>query len=357
MSPHPPDETRAPTLLAVTWTLYIFVSAVFGLRIYARSRPTTVLGWDDIAMTVAFLALSIQMGLLIPRVNYGLGHHNYYIPPENRKEAMRLLFITQLLWIWAIAMCKISVAFMFLRIKREKRWLIFLYLSILLQVATAIASNVAQFVRCQPVAAQWDPTIAGAKCWGLTGTQANVYVNSAIVIVTDFIFSCLPITFIRKINRPMREKIVLCILMRLSLVATSASIAKTMCIKNFGKTGDTLWVGIDIAILSFVELQLGIIAASVPCLKSIIERSLNHLGLISSIPNTTSHAETDYMTHHSLKRLKMGSLRRISQIYTRQERVGDGPSEENILPLELTELGEGKSVRTTEIRKEGELKD
>jgi hypothetical protein len=56
----PPDESRAPRVLAVIWTLYILVIPVFGLRIYTRLRPLRTIrsiGWDDITMAVAFVSV------------------------------------------------------------------------------------------------------------------------------------------------------------------------------------------------------------------------------------------------------------------------------------------------------------
>jgi hypothetical protein len=255
------------------------------------------------------------MGFLIVRVENGLGRHNYYVPPANRKKAMQWQMISALLWAISIGMCKISVATMLLQIKQERRWKIFLYSSILLILVGTIAIYIVGFLQCRPLAALWDPMIPGANCWDPKARKIQLYVSSTFVIVTDFMFSVLPVTFIRQLNRPLRDKITLCFLMGLGLVASAAGVAKTLQARNYHKTDDLLWTTTDFAIWSFVEQQLGIIAASLPCLKAAFERVLTRLGLVPSYHTTTPSFVIGY-ERHSSEHLEMNPLKRKWHGYT-----------------------------------------
>lgn len=65
-----------------------------------------------------------------------------------------------------------------------------------------------------------------------------------------------PMTFILGIFRPLREKIILTVIMGIGLLASAASIAKTFRAKDYGKTGDTLMDSVQLTIWSILESQL-----------------------------------------------------------------------------------------------------
>jgi hypothetical protein len=104
----------------------------------------------------------------------------------------------------------------------------------------------------------------------------------AIFLVTDVLFSLLPIVIIRKIRRPLREKIVVCFLMGLGLVASGAVISKILSLRSFGTNPDVTWINGNVAMWGMVELFLAISATSIPVLKHMAERMLKRMGLLSS---------------------------------------------------------------------------
>ena len=198
----------------------------------------------------------VEWILLLISTTYGLGRHNYYVPAADEMQAEKFLFISQPSFPWAMAFTKISIACMLLRIHRSTSWVTFLYIMIVVQVLWAVTANVFQFSLCKPLAAIWDHSIKNPKCIPKEG-QISIYVTAAITILTDVIFSLLPLTFIVRIHRPLREKIALSCVMCLGLLASTASIIKTTRVKDYGVTGDTLVDGVGITLWSILEMQLG----------------------------------------------------------------------------------------------------
>jgi hypothetical protein len=142
----------------------------------------------------------VEWGILLAAIPHGRGRHNFYVSPADQIEASRYLFSSQPPWGWSIAMIKISMALMFLRIKRTPGWQRFLFGMICLQIVTAVVTNCAQFLQCRSLTALWGLKTANVQCWPVQGAQASIYINSLIGICTDITFSLLPITFIRKLS-------------------------------------------------------------------------------------------------------------------------------------------------------------
>jgi hypothetical protein len=91
--------------------------------------------------------------------------------------------------------------------------------------------------------------------------------------------------FILKINRPLREKIVLCLLMGLGILCTAASIPKFISYSVFASGGDTTKNATGVVVWSQIELYVGIIAACIPMLRAFFESALRRIGV--SITNSS----------------------------------------------------------------------
>ncbi|RDL40551.1 uncharacterized protein BP5553_00530 [Venustampulla echinocandica] len=354
--PPGPDVSIAGRLLAASIPLYILSISLYGMRIYTRIRTTARLGWDDAFVTGAMIAAISQWGILLACIPLGLGRHNYYVSFEDGKAAGRLLLMSQIPWGWAIALAKISIACMLLRIKQDRKWQIALYTMIAIQLSTAILANVVQLSQCSPLSATWDPTTPGAKCWPITTAQTTVYVIAGIGIVTDITFALLPISFLWKIQRPLREKLMLGFLMGIGLFTTVAVIVKIPLIATFGKTGDVLWDNVNVATWSLVEGQLGIIAACIPCLKSPFERLLRRVGLLSTttggISGRVSRRRTGYISYGDNQSYPLSSVNaRAIGDGNKSSRNNDTQSEASILRQtdDASSGGKGNITKTIDI--------
>lgn len=69
--------------------------------------------------------------------------------------------------------------------------------------------------------------------------------------------------------------------MGLSFFATTASIVRAVDVKQYALSGDITWQTVNLAIWSSLEPYIGILAASLPCLKRPLEGALVHIGLIT----------------------------------------------------------------------------
>lgn len=95
----------------------------------------------------------------------------------------------------------------------------------------------------------------------------------------DLTFSLLPIKLIRGLSRSTSEKILIGFLMSLGLLATAILCAKMSTFLIFG-SGDALQATIVPSVYAVLENLVGIIACSLPALKSPSERALKRLGIL-----------------------------------------------------------------------------
>ncbi|EKG14300.1 hypothetical protein MPH_08480 [Macrophomina phaseolina MS6] len=263
-------------------------------------------------------------------------------------QAEKFLFIGQPAFAWALACTKISIVCMLFRIQTGIHWRRFLSIMIVVQVLTAITTNVFQFSLCKPLPAIWDHTIKNPKCI-VAAIHISIVVTSIVTILTDVILSLLPLTFIMHMQLPPREKIALACLMGLGLVASGASIYKTFLAKDYGVTGDTLRDAVGLALCSMMELQLGILAACIPCLRQFMEKLLRSLGLLSESRSTTrtGYGSLGNNPSHELSKMRSNTTRN-----TRKSRLTSTQSEESILPsahLPAMKMGTPEIAKTTEV--------
>jgi hypothetical protein len=148
-----------------------------------------------------------------------------------------------------------------------------------LLVLNVIVQTLFQFLQCRPVSIYWDPSVfTRVKCFPKRVVFGNVIANSTIHVATDLIFSFMPITFIRKLHRPRHEKIFLSLLMGLGLIASVFAILRTTGLKSLGREKDFFRLNVMPTLWAALELEVALIAATMPTLKSFMQRALVNVG-------------------------------------------------------------------------------
>jgi hypothetical protein len=227
--------------------------------------------------------------LLSAAVIYGLGRRSRFVSFSRRRTALELIFIGQVTWYWSITLVKLSVGLLLLRIKHTRRWKFFLYTLLTLLVLAAIVQTFFQFLQCRPFKIYWDPRVlrqGPVQCFDRDVINGNIIAFSSFQIVTDIIFSFIPITFIRKLNRPRREKVFMCVLMALGVFAACAALFRTLTIQTFYTSRDVFRTNVTISLWAVVEQQFALIAATIPTLKSFLETALIRIGVFFYDKNT-----------------------------------------------------------------------
>ena len=211
---------------------------------------------------------------------FGLPPNEFFL--SDAQAAYEKASISQPIWGWSMALVKISFSLMLLRISPSNFMKRFLWAMIGLQIILAVYNTLATLLQCIPVEKAWDllGTVEG-HCWSRTGVRISSITVSVVHILTDFILALLPISFLRGIQRPVRERVIVGALMGLGFFTGVASILKIIAAMNFGKTGDPMNESIVVGMWSAIEELVGFIVICIPTLRSPFQHVLRYLGVAS----------------------------------------------------------------------------
>ncbi|KAF2014200.1 hypothetical protein BU24DRAFT_423226 [Aaosphaeria arxii CBS 175.79] len=281
--PPPPDTNFAPTFLGVTGVFTLLAIGLCGARLYSRIRPKFLLRIDDYLILIGTFLCTVNFGISAASGSHGWGHHTAYVTPKNIVLVFKLNFVTQVLWILAIALVRLSIASSLLRLSPDRAWKWTLWTIIGIQILTYIGHMIFQFFNCMPLRANWEP-VYDIRCWPRKYVLIFGWTANSILVAIDVILALLPIHLIRTLHRSIREKILICCLMAMGLVAAAIA-AYRMGISDKTFAGDLLSSTVMMSMWCMLEVLLGIIAACLAPLKAPAERMLHQFGLLASRVN------------------------------------------------------------------------
>lgn len=208
-SPEYLAEDAGPSLIA-TSALFIILSTIFTvLRFYARHLTQAQFGLEDVIMPFAWLAEiglciinicqsgqpSFMISLLIRSGMVKIAHTGRHTAwtlmtnPNNINNHYRGIFASELLHLPAVALPKIAVALLYLRVFTNKPARMTTHILIWFILATWFSYTIAIFFQCRPFGFLWDKSVKGGKCFNL-----DVFFKSSSVpnILSDIVIMVLP---------------------------------------------------------------------------------------------------------------------------------------------------------------------
>ncbi|KAF2105784.1 hypothetical protein BDV96DRAFT_508906 [Lophiotrema nucula] len=353
------DNARA--MVGVTISLNIIAFLLWTGRIWTRTHPVFRLGADDYVISAAYVLVVVDSILLLLTMPYMFGRSPSSFTLADAQDSQRYAVLSQPIWAWAIAGIKISVLLMLLRLQTDRLWRRFCWGLITFVVCLTVYNMIAQLTQCIPLHKVWDLLgVVQGKCWGTAAVRSNLFAVATMTFLTDFIVALLPLTFLGKVQKPMREKAIIGVLMGLGIFAGVASILKMVFAANFGKTGDIDLDGIRIGMWSLIEELVGMIAACVPCLRSPFQRCLEYFGLVTTHPSKSTYGR-GYGQVYESGALKGSRGARKSHVESAIKmkslsRSGDAASEENILAGNGLDIKDREIWCTTEVTMEQEAR-
>ncbi|CAO2654585.1 Nn.00g113180.m01.CDS01 [Neocucurbitaria sp. VM-36] len=257
-------DDKGPTIvsMSVVFTTIAFVTTC--LRLWVR-KGRRALGLDDYTITAAMCLTIVEAGLTIQAVTHGKGKRGIYLSRSDREYINMYSWYAQHVLFAAMALVKISVCLLVMRIKNSKamKWLTGVVIAVL--CTSALECSIVLLAQCRPISAHWRPT-PGA-CWPAEVRIYSIYVQAGFSIATDLICSLLPIVIMWNIQLPFRKKMSIWALMAIGLVCTACSAVRAKSLN--AKAQDLAYEYGIVAIWAITELCLGIVATNAALSRSI----------------------------------------------------------------------------------------
>ncbi|KAK8032330.1 hypothetical protein PG990_002064 [Apiospora arundinis] len=218
-------ESNAAMILAITGVFHFLALIVVALRLYTRSCMIRAIGKDNWVMLLAVLIAVGQYAIWIIEVDHGLGRHQIVIPKGELIAVKHAGFFQVLLNFCNLCLIKISIAFALMRLTRA-RWV------------------------------SW-------TLWCLIGF--NIFTNVALAV--------LPVPIIWNLQMKTHTRMYIVGVLSLGWVAVAVGLVKSFHQVNAAAEKDGTFRQ-SIQFYGYLESQLGIITASAPALKPLLNKCL-----------------------------------------------------------------------------------
>ncbi|KAI0171951.1 hypothetical protein GGR52DRAFT_448378 [Hypoxylon sp. FL1284] len=254
-------KDQSPVLLPIFVVFTILPMIAVTLRIVARRVTHQKIGCDDWLVIVAVSLCIVQFAFLIEALRYGLGKHSQAVPKTSLAPYLLYTYLSELYYATDVTLIKLSILTLYLRLFNvDKRFRVSCYVMMVFVLAWGIAIVFTTIFQGSPVPAAWDKTIPDSKCFHLSAFLVGSNVPN---ILADVVIITLPMPLLWGMKLSPIRKLGLIALFLVAAIATVISIIR--CYTNASvDPADATWNFVIVAILSTVEVNVGVCCACMP---------------------------------------------------------------------------------------------
>ncbi|EXK27053.1 hypothetical protein FOMG_16491 [Fusarium oxysporum f. sp. melonis 26406] len=326
-----PNGDATPDILAATVLIVCLATITVLARLYVRLLVIRNTGWDDWLMVVSIALSWAGQGVIFGQLAHGAGRHIGDVDKDTYKIGLKLNFVSKPIFLIALCIVKLSVGCALLRIASTKFYR-YMILSIMgFMVSYTIGCFFILIFQCTDIHIFWDNETK-ATCWPQSTIDSLSYTYAALNIITDLLFAIIiPMPMLLNLNVHIRTRLMLIGILGLGVFVCAAASVRLSYVTKYGKDGDLLWDSRNITIWTSVELNIGIIAGSLPCLRPLFKRFLGSMHSKSSRQSPDTGAIND----------GHGTLRSGSNWHTlwsgRRDDIGDETSSQQAINTGIDE--------------------
>ncbi|KAF2451836.1 hypothetical protein P171DRAFT_12575 [Karstenula rhodostoma CBS 690.94] len=198
----------------------------------------------------------------------GMGKDIWFVPFNNITEILEIFYFTELLYLTAIALTKISILLFYLRIFPHQGLRRIIYFTIVLCVLYIIGFVTATALQCLPVRQAWERW-DGEHAGTCTNLNAIAWLSAGINILLDLIVIILPMREVTKLSMSRRRRFGIMLMFLIGGFVTVVSMLRLKYMVQFAHTENVTWDYLPVGIWSAVETDVGIIVACMPAMRSL----------------------------------------------------------------------------------------
>ncbi|KAK6842749.1 hypothetical protein PG990_005316 [Apiospora arundinis] len=266
-----------PMLIILAGVTLSFATVLLLARIYTSVAITKELLLDDPLIVLAWgssLAFTVGMFHTMPN---GYGKHLWNIRATDIQGYMNFLAYLALTYIWTPSLTKLSMLALYRRINPSKMFHVCLYATAFTIVGYSVAFTIVFAGPCNPLA------VGSGQC-----LNEAAIVQAAVNIISDVIIIALPIPMIHSLVMPMKQKLLVGLILGLGSAATIFSIIRVANVRAMATNPDFTYTQGSTTVWSLFEMNLGIACVCMTRLKPFLRKHLPRL--ISSFSSSGNEA-------------------------------------------------------------------
>ncbi|PNS15537.1 hypothetical protein CAC42_796 [Sphaceloma murrayae] len=251
---------------SITSIAFVAVAGFFvALRMFTRGVVVRNIGPEDWTILVAWVcSLGLTICILF-EVKHGQGHHIQTLTLEDLTGLYKALYYSIILYQGALVLNKVSILCQYYRLFPGQKIRLAIWVMAAVTGIYGFWSVFGAVFMCKPIPYFWNRAIPGGHC---IDSKAAWFANAGINIVTDFVIFLLPMPALKKLQLPKKQKIGLMLVFALGGFVCLTSILRLRALYDVTNSTDLTWENGPIAYWSSVEVNVGIVCASLPTLKA-----------------------------------------------------------------------------------------
>ncbi|KAI4834464.1 hypothetical protein E4T44_08787, partial [Aureobasidium sp. EXF-8845] len=225
-------------------------------------------GLDDWALTLAMLFI-IPLTICAYVLNQiGMGKDMWFVSFDHITEILEIFYFTELLYLAAVGLTKISILLFYLRIFPDWKLRRAIYAMIGVSGLYSVVFVTVTALQCIPVSMawkKWDGEHHG-KCLDL---NADGWASATLNIVLDLIVIVLPMKQLTVLNMGWQRKLGVIVMFLGGGFVTIVSILRLKYLIQFAHTDNVTWDYLPVGYWSAVETHVGVMVACAPAIRSL----------------------------------------------------------------------------------------
>ncbi|KAF7502700.1 hypothetical protein GJ744_005239 [Endocarpon pusillum] len=275
--PNLPHDSLVPQIIGICSAMLVLVTLVIVARFWVRwTLVKARLGPDDWCILVSWV-LAVAFDLApINQTRYGFGRHIYDLSPDtNFSVSLKLYYFGEILYYLCAGTTKVAILILYLRLAVQRTYRMLIWACMVFVILTALSCVIASILQCTPVHKAWDAAenVAGS-CFNV---NALFFANAGLDILQDALIYVLPMKMLYGVKVPRRQKIALMFVFAVGGFVVVSGMVRLYSLKVAQDTPDPSYDNFGAAVWSSIECNIGIVCASLPYFKPLIDRFYSSL--------------------------------------------------------------------------------
>ncbi|GAB1738464.1 hypothetical protein NU219Hw_g3270t1 [Hortaea werneckii] len=269
-------KTRGQASLIVNIIFLFLVLVAVALRVYSRTSVRRWFGLDDVMIGLATLfTIGLTVVVVLANERFGWNRHIYDVPFGQIEKANIIALTAKVLFTLAATFTRLSLCMFYYRLVGDSgivwfRWVV--HTNVAFTISVCITFVFLSVFLCTPVQYYWEfPPSTDGHCLdeGIATLVAGV-----LNLAADFLATITPIPLVMRLNMRLKYRIGVSVLFGLGFIVIVAGIVRTYYIwKGLMDTYDETWYAYPLWIAAAVEIDVGVICACAPALKTLFHFS------------------------------------------------------------------------------------